>query len=186
MSKFTATMTTGMILAGVTMFFTYSMIHMSKVNSKIDEWEESYDAIHKDVSTFVKVSDPTTIRLYVKELNKILDEIHFLGRMVESGQLADEGLTQILNEQASINKKILEMVTLKAHNKTRGKIEDLSDRTVDAIDQTYEDLMDIDDKLAKTNKKIHQQLDNIQDEIDDIKKLLKTMNKKKFMHTHKN
>ena len=56
---------------------------------------------------------------------------------------------------------------------------------MDAIDQTYEDLMDIDDKLAKTNKKIHQQLDNIQDEIDDIKKLLKTMNKKKFMHTHK-
>ncbi len=185
MSKFAKTMITGMICACITMFLTYSMIHMSKVNSKIDEWEESYDAIHKDVSTFVKVSDPTTIRLYIKELNKILDEIHFLGRMVESGQLADEGLTQILNEQASINKKILEMVTLKAHNKTRGEIEDLSDRTVDAIDQTYEDLMDIDDKLAKTNKKIHQQLDNIQDEIDDIKKLLNSMNKKKFMHTHK-
>ena len=179
------TIATGIICAMVMMFITYSVIHMSKVNSKIDEWEESYDAIHKDVSTFVKVSDPTTIRLYIKELNKILDEIHFLGRMVESGQLADEGLTQILNEQASINKKILEMVTLKAHNKTRGEIEDLSDRTVDAIDQTYEDLMDIDDKLAKTNKKIHQQLDNIQDEIDDIKKLLNSMNKKKFMHTHK-
>ena len=55
MGKFAKTMTTGMILAGVTMFFTYSMIHMSKVNSKIDEWEEVYDTIHKDVSTFVKL-----------------------------------------------------------------------------------------------------------------------------------
>ena len=185
MKKFASTMITGMMCAAVTMFLTYSMIHMSKVNNKISEWEEAYDVIHKDVSTFVKVSDPKTIRLYVKELNKILDEIHFLSRMVESGQLADEGLTKILNEQVKMNKKILEMVTLKAHNKTRDDIEDLSDRTVGALDQTYEDMMDIDDKLDKTNKKIHQQLDNIQDEIDDIKKLLKTMNKKKFMHTHK-
>jgi len=185
MKKFASTMITGMMCAAVTMFLTYSMIHMSKVNNKISEWEEAYDVIHKDVSTFVKVSDPKTIRLYVKELNKILDEIHFLSRMVESGQLADEGLTKILNEQVKMNKKILEMVTLKAHNKTRNEIEDLSDRTVGALDQTYEDMMDIDDKLDKTNKKIHQQLDNIQDEIDDIKKLLKTMNKKKFMHTHK-
>ena len=119
------------------------------------------------------------------DLNKILDEIHFLSRMVESGQLADEGLTKILNEQVKMNKKILEMVTLKAHNKTRNEIEDLSDRTVGALDQTYEDMMDIDDKLDKTNKKIHKQLDHIQDEINDIKKLLKTMNKKKFFHTHK-
>jgi methyl-accepting chemotaxis protein len=181
----TFTMITGIMCAIATMFITYSVMHMSKVNSKIDEWEETYDVIYKDVSTFTKISDPKTIQLYVKELNKILDEIHFLGRMVESGQLADEGLTKILNEQVKMNKKILKMVTLKAHNKTRDEIEDLSDRTVGALDQTYEDMMDIDDKLDKTNKKMHQQLDDIQDEVNEIKKLLKTMNKKKFMHTHK-
>ena len=113
MNKFTATMITGIICACITIFFTYSMIHMSKVNSKIDEWEESYDVIHKDVSTFTKVSDPKTIRLYVKELNKILDEIHFLGKLIENGQLADDGLTAILNEQSQMNKKILDMVTKK-------------------------------------------------------------------------
>jgi len=185
MSKFFATITTGIICACITIFLTYSMIHMSRVNSKIDEWEESYDIIHKDVSAFTKVSDPKTIRLYVKELNKILDEIHFLGKLIENGQLADEGLTKILNDQAKMNKKILEMVTLKAHNQTINEIEDLSDRTVGALDQTYEDMMDIDDKLDKTNKKIHKQLDGIQDEINDIKSLLNAMNRKKFIHTHK-
>jgi uncharacterized protein YoxC len=185
MSKFFATMTTGIICACVTMFLTYSMIHMSKVNNKIDEWEESYQIINKDVSTFTKLSDPKTIQLYVKELNKILDEIHFLGRMVESGQLADEGLTAILNEQVKMNKKILEMVTLKVHNKTRDDIKDLSDRTVGALDQTYEDMMDIDDKLDKQYKAMLKKINTIEDDVDEIKKLLKTMNKKKFIHTHK-
>jgi hypothetical protein len=159
---------------------------MSKVNSKIDEWEESYNVIHKDVSAFTKVSDPKTIRLYVKELNKILDEIHFLSRMVESGQLADEGLAAILNEQAKMNKKILEMVTIKAHNKTRDDIQDVRDATVGHIDDVYMEMEDIDDKLDRQYKAMLKKINTIEDDIDDIKKLLKTMNKKKFIHTHKN
>jgi len=175
----------GIICACIFVFISYSIMHMSKINDKVDEWEKSYKLIEQDVSAFIKVSDPKTIRLYVNELNKILDEIHFLGKLIENGQLADDGLTAILNQQSELNKKILEMVTLKAHNKTRDEIEDLSDRTVGALDQTYEDMMDIDNKLDKTNKKIHKQLDGIQDEINDIKGILKTMSKKKFFHTHK-
>jgi hypothetical protein len=161
---------------------------MSKVNSKIDEWEESYDAIHKDVSTFTKVSDPKTIRLYVKELNKILDEIHFLGRLIENGQLADEGLTAILNEQIAMNKKILKMVTLKAYNKTTGLLREDLETLYEGDEYVRERLYNL-NKDTKTyigsNKKMYKQLDGIQDEINDIKSLLKEMNKKKFIHTHK-
>ena len=71
--KIRYTITTGIICTMVTMFITYSVIHMSKVNSKIDEWEESYDAIHKDVSTFTKVSDPKTIRLIFKAIFNTFD-----------------------------------------------------------------------------------------------------------------
>ncbi len=35
------------------------------------------------------------------------------------------------------------------------------------------------------NPSMMNQLNGIQDEINDIKSLLKTMNKKKFIHTHK-
>lgn len=181
----TCTMITGIICALVTMFITYSVMHMSKVNSKIDEWEETYDVIYKDVSTFTEVSDPKTIQLYVKELNKILDEIHFLGRMIESGQLADEGLTKILNEQVKMNKKILKMVTLKAYNKTTGLLREDLETLYEGDEYVRERLYSLNKDSKNSNKKIDKQLDDIQDEVNEIKKLLKTMNKKKFMHTHK-
>ena len=166
-------------------FVLVSVIHMSKVNDNINKFREEYKLIEKDVSVFTKVSDPKTIQLYVKELNKILDEIHFLGRMVESGQLADEGLTAILNEQAKMNKKILEMVTIKAHNKTRDDIQDVRDATVGHIDDVYMEIEDIDDKLDRQYRALIKSLDIVEKEISDINKTLKTMNKKKFFHTHK-
>lgn len=166
-------------------FIMVSVIHMSKVNDNINKFREEYTLIEEDVSAFTKVSDPKTIQLYVKELNKILDEIHFLGRMVESGQLADEGLTAILNEQAKMNKKILEMVTIKAHNKTRDDLQDVRDATVGHIDDVYMEMEDIDDKLDRQYKAMLKKINIIEDDIDDIKKMLKTMNKKKFFHTHK-
>jgi len=185
MSKFTATITTGMILAGVTIFFTYSMIHMSKVNSKIDEWEESYDAIHKDVSTFTKVSDPKTIRLYVKELNKILDEIHFLGKLIENGQLADDGLTAILNEQSQMNKKILDMVTKKEFKALSKKEMGARSSMIGDISDLYDANEDLIETVEYANKTLLSQISTIESDVSEIKKLLKTMNKKKFMHTHK-
>lgn len=185
MSKFAKTMTTGMICACITMFFTYSMIHMSKVNSKIDEWEESYDAIHKDVSTFVKVSDPKTIRLYVNELNKILDEIHFLGKLIENGQLADDGLTAILNEQSQMNKKILDMVTKKEFKALSKKEMRARGSMVGDISDLHDLNEDLTEAVENSNKKIFRQISTIESDISEIKKLLKTMNKKKFMHTHK-
>lgn len=87
------------------MFVVFTIIHMSKVNDKIDEWDKSYKMIEEDLSTFVKISDPKTIRLYVKELNKILDDIHFLGKIVESGQLADESLLDISSRLDDIDNK---------------------------------------------------------------------------------
>jgi len=175
----------GLLGAIILSYLAASVIHMSKINNKIDEWEQNYQMMSKDVSAFTKVSDPKTIRLYVKELNKILDEIHFLSRMVESGQLADEGLTAILNEQAKMNKKILEMVTLKSFDKNVRKATSQRISFANDVDDLYDITEEMDDKLDKTNKKIHTQLDDIQDEINDIKDMLKTMNKKKFMHTHK-
>ena len=50
------------------------------------------------VYSFEKVSDPETIRLYVKELNKILDDVTFLGKIVESGQVSAESLDEFFSE----------------------------------------------------------------------------------------
>ena len=185
MSKFFATMTTGIICVCITMFITYSVIHMSKVNSKIDEWEESYDSIYKDVSAFIKVSDPKTIRLYVKELNKILDEIHFLGRLIENGQLTDEGLTAILNKHSQMNKKILELVTKKEFKALSKKEMRARGSMIGDISDLYDANEDLIETVEYANKKILRQISTIESDVSEIKNLLETMNKKKFMHTHK-
>ena len=60
--------------------------------NQIQIWDSNYQVITDKVWAFEKVADPKTIRLYVKELNKILDDINFLNNLVKSGQLADESL----------------------------------------------------------------------------------------------
>jgi hypothetical protein len=158
---------------------------MSKVNSKIDEWEETYSIINKDVATFTKVSDPKTIRLYVNELNKILNEIHFLGKLIEGGQLADEGLTAILNEQSQMNQQILEMVTKKEFKALSKKEMRARGSMIGDISDLYDANEDLIETVEYANKKILSQISTIESDVSDIKNLLETMNKKKFMHTHK-
>jgi len=53
------------------------------------------------------------------------------------------------------------------------------------LDDLYDITEDIDDKADKSDKKINKQLNAIQKELDEVKDLLKTFNKKKFFHTHK-
>ena len=73
--------------------------------NQIQVWDSNYQIITDKVYAFEKSSDPKTIRLYVKELNKILDDIHFLGKIVESGQLADESLLDISSRLDDIDNK---------------------------------------------------------------------------------
>ena len=83
-----------------------------------------------------------------------------------------------------MNKKILEMVTIKAYNKTRDDIQDVRDATVGHIDDVYTEIEDIDDKLDRQYRALIKSLDIVENEISDINKTLKTFNKKKFFHTH--
>ena len=64
-------------------------------DEQLDRVMGKYEVISEKVDAFVKVSDPKTIRHYVKELNKILDDVGFLHTLIESGQLADESQERI-------------------------------------------------------------------------------------------
>jgi len=67
-------------------------------DEQLDRVMGEYEVISEKVDAFVKVSDPKTIRHYVKELNKILDDVGFLHTLIESGQLADESLTKMMRD----------------------------------------------------------------------------------------
>ena len=91
-------------------FVTFSIIHMARVNSKMDEWNESHKSIKKDVSAFVKVSDPKTIRLYVKQLNDILDNMTRLYRLIDSGEELDIAIGQYEREYIKLQTKVFELI----------------------------------------------------------------------------
>ena len=77
--------------------------------NQIQIWDSNYQIITDKVWAFEKVADPKTIRLYVKELNKILDDINFLNNLVKSGQLADESLSVYEDKISDIDDRILSL-----------------------------------------------------------------------------
>ena len=76
-----ATLVATLILSGFWAGMYYGIV---KFENQLQIWDSNYQVITDKVWAFEKVADPETIRLYVKELNKILDDVMFLGKIVES------------------------------------------------------------------------------------------------------
>ena len=175
---FTTTMITGIICGCITMFITYSMIHMSKVNGQIDKWEETYNAINKDVSAFTEVSDPKTIRSYVKQLNDILDDITFLGKIVESGQTSAESLDEFFSEYQRKLDEANDMIF--GHHVELTELEDKFKEQVTRLVEETEDNLELINSLAgeldeqnmyvnQLNIKLGQSIQEVEDDVQTIK-----------------
>jgi len=155
---------------------------VQKANDRVAELGEQYKKTDDKVAVFTDLNNPKTIQSYVTQLRKILDDITFLGKLIESGQIADEALAEM---KRGIDAKLNRMVTIdefaSSVNITQNRMAAIG---VD-LDDLYDITEEMDDKADKSNKKIDKQLDTIQKELDEVKDLLKTFNKKKFFHTHK-
>ena len=77
--------------------------------NQIQIWDSNYQVITDKVWAYEKVADPKTVRLYVKELNKILDDINFLNNLVKSGQLADKSLNVYGDKISDIDERLLSL-----------------------------------------------------------------------------
>ena len=55
-----------------------------KTESVFEELLKEFKDISEKVHTFAEVSDPKTVRFYVSELHRILDDITFLNNLVRS------------------------------------------------------------------------------------------------------
>ena len=65
---------------------------------QVNVWDSNYQIITDKVYAFEKVSDPETIRHYVKELNKMLYDLEFLNNIIQSGQIADNTLDLFIDK----------------------------------------------------------------------------------------
>ncbi len=149
-----------------------------ELEEQVNVWDSNYQIITDKVYSFEKVSDPKTIRLYVKELNKILDDVTFLGKMVESGQTSAESLDEFFSNYDtminSVNDRILELNKehMESVTKFNSQIAGLSEDQDELFDTT-EDLeiiiKDQSDYISQLNVELGQSINKVEEDVQTIK-----------------
>ena len=151
----------------------------------VSELQHKYDVMYKEVETFTKVSDPKTVRKYVKELNRILLDINFLADAIEGGQLADEYITGLVKSQ----EKIKDLIKSLQDNNVRYDM--TIQRLIYNVSKNSEDVannLTSMDSLKQVRLKELAYKDmtfrNIMIDLKQIKKDIKLLQTKKLFHQH--
>ena len=141
--------------------------------NELNVWDSNYQIITDKVYAFEEVSDPKTIRLYVKELNKILDDITFLGKMVESGQLADESLTGFFktyqNKLDNLNERVVVLAL-----ETQGMLSEISGEVKSELSFNKTEL---ENKLKSESDSVRKEIGKLYDKTDELYKELEQVSK---------
>ena len=77
---------------------------------QVNTWDSNYQIITDKVYSFEKVSDPKTIRLYVRELNKLLDDMNRLGTLINGGDELNIVLTNYEKEYVRLQQKVADVL----------------------------------------------------------------------------
>ena len=170
--------TLSLVILGVGCFIGGLYYATLEFENQLEVWDSNYQIITDKVYSFEKVSDPKTIRLYVKELNKILDDVTFLGKMVESGQTSAESLDEFFNayqkkldeandmifghhtELTELEYKLKEQVT---------RLTGETDDNLESIQEIQNRIQEQIDYVNKLNVDIGQSINNLEDDIQTIK-----------------
>ena len=167
-------------LIGVSCFSAGIYYAVNEFEEQVLKWDSNYNSISEKVFTFEKVSDPKTIRLYVNELNKILDDIDFLHKLIETGQLADEALDEYLASQqsnvdglqesiSSITTEVDSMLT-SSHDHMHLMVEELQDSVKTQLTESSSEVTSTVDDLNKQITSLLKSIGVIQKDINVVKK----------------
>ena len=163
------------IVIGVGGFYGGIYYGVMKTDIYIENLMVEFEQISDDVDAFVKVSDPKTIRHYVKELNKILDDIEFLHNIIESGQLADEAITDFFNAHQNKLDELNERVVILALE-TQGMLSDISGEVKSELSSNKTELENTlkseSDSVRKEIGKLYDKTDELYQELEQVSKLL--------------
>ena len=149
-----------------------------ELENQVNVWDSNYQIITDKVYAFEKVSDPKTIRLYVKELNKILDDVTFLGKIVESGQVSAESLDEFFSEYQDKINEANDMIF--GHHteltELEYKLKEQVTRLTGETDDNLESIQEIEDRIQEQidyvnqlNVDVGQSINNLEDDVQTIK-----------------
>tara|TARA_R100000315_G_C5211272_1_gene125544 strand:- start:540 stop:1049 length:510 start_codon:yes stop_codon:yes gene_type:complete len=143
------------------------VVGTNKAEERLVEYDKKYEKIEHDVSTFVDVSNPKTIRLYTKELRDILDNMSRLSKIIDKGEEIDITLGKIMDGIDQLEDQW--DVTLSNDIKMKETIEVVKNN----ISEDKTQLMSIlDDELDDIDTRITKQFDQIENDLRDIRNML--------------
>ena len=162
-----------MIIIGVGGFYGGIYYGVMKTDVYIENLMDEFEQISDDVDAFVKVSDPKTIRHYVKELNKILDDIAFLHNIIESGQIADEAITEFFNSYQNKLDNLNERVVVLALE-TQGMLSEISEEVRSDLRTNK---VELENKLKSESDSVRKEIGKLYDKTDELYKELEQVSK---------
>jgi len=143
------------------------VVGTNKAEDRLVEYDKKYEKIEKDVSTFVDVSNPKTIRLYTKELRDILDNMSRLSKIIDKGEEIDITLGKIMDGIDQLEDQW--DVTLKNDIQMKETIDVVKNHISDDRSQ----LMSIlDEELDDIDSRISDQFEQIENDLRDIRNML--------------
>ena len=127
-------------LFGVVCFSAGIYYATLEFENQVQAWDSNYQIITDKVGAFEKVSDPKTIRLYVKELNRLLDDMNRLGNLIDGGDELNIVLANYEKEYGRLQEKVsevldeIEVVEVKLMNQNI-TLSDFTDVNMEKIDE---------------------------------------------------
>ena len=156
------------VVIGVGGFYGGIYYGVMKKDVYMENLMTEFEQISDDVDAFVKVSDPKTIRAYVKELNKILDDIEFLHNIIESGQVADEAITDFFDAHQNKLDELNERVVVLALE-TQGILSEMSGEVKSELSANKTEL---ENKLKSESDSVRKEIGKLYDKTDELYKEL--------------
>ena len=172
--------TIGLIMAIWSIVWILGAVGHIKFSMDYDKGQMELDnhnqALEKRIKVYEKLADPKSVQLYVKELNKILDNMTKLIRVVESGEEIDAFFGKMESDIETVKDMVNniypivdEFETEKESTEAYVVQNNLRMRMVqENIDELIEDAEDYDLKLIKKFDIIENDLRDIKDLLDDI------------------
>ena len=147
------------------------IVGTNKAEERLVEYDKKYEKIEKDVSTFVDVSNPKTIRMYTKELRDILDNMSRLSKIIDKGEEIDITLGKIMDGIDQLEDQW--DVTLSNDIKMKETIEVVNNH-IKEVDSRFQSQLGsiLDKELETIDLKIAKQFDQIENDLRDIRNML--------------
>lgn len=147
------------------------VVGTNKAEDRLVEYDKKYEKIEKDVSTFVDVSNPKTIRMYTKELRDILDNMSRLSKIIDKGEEIDIALGKIMDGIEQLEDQW--DVTLSNDLKMKETIEVVNNH-IKEVDSRFQSQLGsiLDKELETIDLKINKQFDQIENDLRDIRNML--------------